>query len=188
MNYFANAGLLVVDTVFAIVLFVLVLRVVLQLIRANFYNPLSQAIYKLTNPLLAPWAKRMPSVRGINMAPVLLLLVAAVLWGWLHLWVADNSVGPLGVLLFGLARLLGFLLSFFFWIVIVRVLLSWLAADSRSPAIPIIYGIADLVLAPFARMIRPIGGIDLSPLLALLTLQLARLLLVAPLLDLAFCL
>lgn len=185
MNPFANAGLLVVDTLFALVLFVVVLRVLLQFVRANFYNPICQAVFKLTNPLLTPWQRLLPVWRGLNLAGVLLAFLIATLWAVAMAFVLDREVGPAGIALLGLARLLGFVLSLLFWIALARVILSWLSPDMRNPAIPLLYAIADLVLRPFARVIPPLGGIDVSPIFALLALRIAQVLLVDPLVGIA---
>jgi YggT family protein len=185
MTPFANAGLLVVDTLFALVLFVVVLRVLLQFVRANFYNPICQAVFKLTNPLLMPWQRVLPVWRGLNLAGVLLALLVATLWAVAMAWVLDREVGVAGLVLLGVARLLGFVLSMFFWIALARVILSWFSPDARNPAIPLLYAIADLVLRPFARVIPAIGGIDISPIFALLALRLAQVLLVDPLIAVA---
>lgn len=185
MTPFANAGLMLVDTLFALVLFVVVLRVLLQFIRANFYNPICQAVFKITNPLLMPWQRVLPVWRGLNLAGVLLAVLIATLWAVAMVWVLGRNVGPAGIALLGIARLLGFVLSMLFWIALARVLLSWFSPDMRNPAVPLLYAIADLVLRPFARVIPPIGGIDLSPVFALLALRIAQVLLVDPLVAVA---
>lgn len=181
MNPFANAGLMLVETLFAMVLFVVVLRILLQFIRANFYNPICQTVFKITNPLLMPMQKMLPVWRGLNLAGLLLALVIAMLWAFALGAVLGRSLGPAGIALLGVAKLLGFVLSMLFWIAIARILLSWFSPDMRNPAVPLLYAIADLVLRPFARVIPPIGGIDISPVFALLALRVAQVLLVEPL-------
>jgi YggT family protein len=185
MNPFANAGQMLVETLFALVMFVVVFRVLLQFIRANFYNPICQAVFKITNPVLMPLQRLLPVWRGLNLAGVLLALVIAVLWAFALVTVLGRSLGPAGIAVLGVAKLLGFVLSTLFWVALARVLLSWFSPDMRNPAVPLLYAIADLVLRPFARVIPPIGGIDISPVFALLALRLAQVLLVDPMIAFA---
>lgn len=181
MGYFADAGTLVVSTLFGLVLFVFVLRILLQAIRANFYNPICQAIYKLTNPPLIPLQKLLPPWKGINLAAVGLAWLVSCLWMLAMLWMAGVSASVPAVLVLGFAQLLEFVLQALFWIALVSILLSWFSPDFGNPAVPLLYGIADIVLKPFRRVIPPLGGFDLSPIFALLALRVAMILLVQPL-------
>ena len=72
MSYFTNAGGLVLQVVFGLVLAIVVIRVLLQATRANFYNPICQALYKATNPILMPLQKVIPSYRHWNIAGILI--------------------------------------------------------------------------------------------------------------------
>jgi YggT family protein len=91
------------------------------------------------------------------------------------------GVGPLALAVLGFAKLLAFALQALFWITLVRVILSWVNPDFDQPAVPLVYRISDLLLKPFQRVIPPLGGFDLSALVALLALQVAQALVVAPL-------
>lgn len=181
MGHFANAGNLVIGFVFGLLLLVVLLRVVLQLVRANFYNPICQAIYKLTNPVLMPLQKLLPVWRGLNTAGLVVGWLLACLWVALPAWMSGVGVGPLALAVLGFAKLLAFALQALFWITLVRVILSWVNPDFDQPAVPLVYRISDLLLKPFQRVIPPLGGFDLSALVALLALQVAQALVVAPL-------
>jgi YggT family protein len=181
MGYFADAGTLVVSTVFGLVLFVFVLRILLQAIRANFYNPICQAIYKATNPPLIPLQKLLPPWKGVNLAALALAWLASCIWILALLWMAGVSASVPAVLVLGFAQLLEFILQTLFWIALISVLLSWFSPDGGNPAVPLLYGIADIVLKPFRKVIPPLGGFDLSPVFALLALRVALILLVQPL-------
>lgn len=180
MGYFTNAGSLVVSTLFGIVLFVLVLRVLLQAIRANFYNPICQALYKISNPILMPVQKVLPAWRGINTGALLLAWVVAILWVAALAALAGGSISLLAMLVLGFAHLLGFFLQTMFWITLISVLLSWFSPSGSNPAVPLLSGIADIVLKPLRKLIPPLGGFDLSPVFALLGLRLATILIVGP--------
>jgi YggT family protein len=183
MGYVANAGTLIVNALFGIVMFILVLRVLLQVARANFYNPVCQGIYKVTNPVLMPLQKAIPNWKALNMAGVVLAWVLACLWIAIPAWIQGRAFGIGAILVLGFAQLLLFTLETLFWITIVRVVLSWVAGDSDNPVVPLVYRISDLLLKPFQRVIPPLGGIDLSPLVALLAVKVAEALIVHPLFD-----
>jgi YggT family protein len=185
MSYFADAGTLVVATLFGIVLFVVVMRVLLQLVRANFYNPICQALYKITNPVLMPLQKLIPTWKHLNLAGVLLAYALAVLWVLVTLAMHGQSIGPLAALIAGLARLIQFVFQTLFWIALVRVILSWFQPSFDNPAVPLLFKISDLVLEPFRRVIPTLGGFDLSPIFALLALRIGEILIAGPLFQLA---
>lgn len=181
MTYFASAGELIVNTLFGLLMFVIVMRVLLQWVRANFYNPICQALYKLTNPILMPLQKIVPTVGGINLGGVLIAYVLALVWITARLALSGYTFGIDGLLVLGVAQLLEFTISVLFWTAIVSIVLSWVASDSPSPVVPLVFRVADIVLGPFRRVIPPLGGLDLSPIVALLALQLAQHLIVMPL-------
>lgn len=185
MSPFSHAGLLIVDTLFGLAMFVLVLRILLQVIRANFYNPICQVVWKLTNPVLGGWQRYLPTVRNVPLAAVLLCMLLAIVWAWVTGLVAGTPVSVGAIAVYAIGRLIGFVISFFFWMALARVILSWFSPDTSNPAIPILYAIADLVLKPFRRIIPLVGGIDISPIFALLSLQLANILVTRPLLNFA---
>jgi YggT family protein len=181
MGYFANAGVLLVQTIFGLLLFILTLRFLLQLIRANFHNPICQGIYKLTTPVVMPVQKVIPNWRQVNLASAAISWFIAVLWMAALGALMNAQSGLVNLIILGLAQWIEFVLNLLFWITLIRVLLSWFSPDTRNPAIPLLYGIADLTLKPIGRIIPPLGGIDLSPIIALLVLQLAMILIVGPL-------
>ncbi len=184
MSYFQNAGMLIVQVLFGILLAVVVLRVLLQLVRANFYNPICQGLYKATNPVLMPLQKAIPSWRNLNLAGVLIAYVVAIVWIVALHALAGAAPGFFAALVLGFAKLVDFILTLFIWLIVIRALLSFLSADYDNPIVPLLVKLTDPVLQPFQRVIPPLGGFDLSPLVAILALYLAQALLVAPLYDL----
>lgn len=180
MGYVADAGSLVVSTVFAIAMLVLILRLLLQVIRANFYNPICQLIYKVTNPVLMPINRVLPAWRGLNVGAIVVAWLLSCLWILVLAAISGVTLAAAGILMLGFARFLQFLLQTLFWVTLISVLLSWFSPDPRNPAVPLLYSIADIVLRPVRRVIPPLGGLDLSPIIALLGLQVLMILLVAP--------
>lgn len=183
MTHFTHAGQLLVGFVFGIAIALVVVRLLLQLVRADFYNPICQFIYKATNPLLRPLQRIVPVWRGLNLAAVLLAWLLSVLKTWLLFTMSSREPALAGLAVLGLADLLRFVLTVYSALIIVRVILSFINVDARHPVIPLVYQLTKPILEPIARRLPDFGGIDLSPLVAWLLIALLRALLVYPLLD-----
>lgn len=155
----------------------ILLRLLLQWVRADFYNPLSQFLVKVTNPVLVPARRIIPSIGKLDTASVVVMLLLELAQLVIINLLAQSAYGFQFLLLFALQKLLVTLLVTYFVLIIARVLVSWIAAQSRHPLIPLIYQLTEPVLRPISRMLPPIGGIDLSPLIALIALRFLLLLL-----------
>lgn len=168
-----DAGSFLITVLFDFYLTVLLLRFMLQWVGASYYNPISQFAVKLTEPVLKPLRKILPAKKGIDFATLLtLLIVAMVKHGLLIL--LENQTVPyiLGIVLLAIANLLSLICSILFFMILIRVILSWIGPRSYNPAIDIIQRVTDPLLARVQRIIPPIGGIDLSPLVIIVFLQL----------------
>lgn len=188
MGTFADAGSLIVETLFGIVMFVLLMRILLQAVRANFYNPICQSLFKITNPILMPLQKVIPVWKGIHVGAITLAWVLAIVWILVLLAMRGASAGVPALAVLGLGKLLQFFFGMMFWMTLARVLMSWVSPDPRSPIVPLLVQITDLVMRPFQRVIPPLGGFDISPIFALLALQLAQILIVRPIMNLGMSL
>jgi len=184
MGYFANAGQIVIQFVFGALIALIVLRVLLQWVRANFYNPICQFIYKATNPVLLPLRKIIPAWRNLDIAGIVLAWLATALKLVLLYATVGQALGVLGLAVLALADLVDFVLLLYIVLVLVRVVLSFVGADSYHPVVPLVMQLTEPVLKPFRRLIPNVGGIDFSPMVLLLVITLARVLIAKPLLDL----
>jgi YggT family protein len=184
MSYFANAGVILVEFVFGLLIALVVLRVLLQLVRANFHNPICQFLYRATNPVLIPLRRIIPGWRRLDVAGVLLAWLLFVLKAALVFALVGRLPTVPGLLVIALADMLGWLLVFLLVLIVVRIVLGLFGTDSRHPVVPLVIQLTEPVLAPIRRRLPAPGGIDLSPLLAFLAIALARALIVAPLYDL----
>ena len=186
--YFSEAGVFLIRTVFGFYLLALMLRFLLQWVRADFYNPLVQFLVRITNPPLLPLRRYVPGLYGLDMACVLLMFVLALIeWG-LILSLVGRGPGLAGLLLLAVVELLGLALDVFLWAVIIQALMSWFVRDPRNPLYGLLYRLTSPVLRPAQRLLPLVGGVDLSPLLAVVVLQLGAILVIAPLRDLALAL
>lgn len=155
----------------------ILLRLLLQWVRADYYNPLSQFLIKITNPVLVPARRIVPSIGKLDTAAVLVMLLLELLQLVVIGLLSKTDFGFQFLLVFAVRKLLIALLLVYFVLIIAMVLISWFARHSRHPLIPLVYQLTDPVLRPIQRFIPPLGGIDLSPLIALIALRALLLLL-----------
>ena len=166
-----------------------VLRLLLQAVRADFRNPISQFVVKITDPLVLPVRRVVPPVGPVDTATVLIALALQGLLTGILLNIActtgPNIVQLLGLSLIRLARLT---LNVYFFLIIAQVIISWVAAGQYNPMFVLLNQVVDPVLRPFRKLIPPIAGVDLSPLFAILAIQVfLRLLSGAPLMRGMIC-
>jgi YggT family protein len=184
MGYFANAGQIVIQFVFGALIALIVLRVLLQWVRANFYNPICQFLYKATNPVLMPLRKIIPAWRNLDIAGIALAWLATVLKLVLLYATVGQALGVLGLAVLALADLVDFVLLLYIVLILVRVVIGFVGADSYHPIVPLVMQLTEPVMKPFRRLVPNIGGLDFSPMVVLLVITLARVLIAKPLLDL----
>ena len=147
------------------------LRLLLQWVGAVFYNPLSQFLIKITNPVLVPTRRLVPSIGKLDTASVVVMLLLEMLQLVLINLIGKTEYGFQFLFLFAIQKLLITLLLTYFVLIIARVIVSWIANQSRHPLIPLIYQLTEPVLRPIGKILPPMGGIDLSPLFALIALR-----------------
>lgn len=186
MYALTSAGTLIVSFVFGIPMLIVLTRILLQGFRAPFYHPVSQSWFKLTNPFFMPLQKVLPVMRGWHLGGMMLLYLLGTLHAYTLTLVFGMSLTLPGILIAGLGMTLDFVLMSLFWLLLVYVIVSWVAADSRSPAKEFVGFIARPICAPFRRLIPPIGILDLSCMVVLLLIQLGRILCSEPLIGMGF--
>jgi len=182
-GYFADAGLFLVDTVLGIYILIVLLRFLFQLARADFYNPLSQFIVKASNPPLARLHQLIPSLWGIDLGAIVLLLILE----GLRLSVTSLMLGHTprvgGVLILSIGELLKLAVYVVVFSIFVRALLSWVSSGTSNPMAQLLGSFTEPLLAPARRLLPATGGLDLSPIIVFMVLMLVLKLLVQPLLD-----
>ena len=183
MSYLANAASFLLGLACDLVVVLLLVRIAAEACRADFHKPLSQLIYRYTNPVLAPIRRVLPNWQRLNLAALLLTWVVLVLKRLLLFSLLGVVPRVPGLLLLALADLLDFVLLFYIMLVFGWSLLSILAADRRQPLLHL----AECIVTPLLRPLRGkliAGNIDFAPMVVLIALFLARILVSAPLLDL----
>jgi YggT family protein len=183
VTYLLNALSLLITLAFDAVATLLVLRLLAEASRADFNNPLSQFVYRYTNPVLAPIRRVLPNWRRINLAALLLAWLTMLLKLLLLYALLGIMPRPLGLLVQALAELLDFVLLLYIVLIFGWSLLSMFAVDRRQPLLRLAGAIVEPLLRPLhGKLIA--GQIDFAPMAVMIVLLLARLLLAQPLMDL----
>ena len=174
-----TAAVYVLQTLGSLYLLIVLLRFVLQLVRANFYNPLCQFAVKATQPLLKPLRRIIPSVFGLDMSSlVLAILVQLALMALTLLLTYGPTGNPLQLLNWSLIGVTALFLNIFFYALIISVILSWVAPGSHNPGAELVNQICEPALAPFRKILPNLGGLDISPILAFMVLKLIDMLVI----------
>jgi len=172
MSTSAEIGIYIVRTLGTLYLLLVLLRFLFQMVRADFYNPISQFVAKATNPLLMPLRKAIPGLFGIDLASLLLALF--VQWVLIQLVLIIAGIGflnPLMTIAWAAVGLLSVTLTIYFWCLIISIISSWVAPGSQHPALMLVRQLVAPVMAPFQKLIPPMGGIDITPIFAFMVLH-----------------
>lgn len=173
---------LVVNSLGALFILAVMLRFLLQAVRADFYNPLTQAIVKITARPLAPFRKVIPGYRGLDFASLVLALVLNSLFTAIMIAAAGFALPGIGVIVsWAFVGLLSFLLNIYYFGLIISVIASFIAPFSGNPILLMLYQILDPINSRVRRVIPPMGGLDLSPLFIFLGIKVLQIVLVVPL-------
>lgn len=159
----------------SIYIMIIMVRFLLQLVRADFYNPLSQFIVKVTNPLLMPLRKIIPGFFGIDLASIILAIVLQFLT--VQVLAIITGHGPVDIaaaLMFSVYELIHLALNIYMFSLIILVIVSWVAPQSHNPALSLLSSITEPVLRPIRRSIPPMGGLDFSVMIALVFIYILK--------------
>jgi YggT family protein len=176
----APAVLFLVKTLSNLYLLLFLLRILLQWVRADFYNPLSQFVLRATNPLVTPVSRLVPRTRAVDLPTLLVLVVLEGIATWVIIGIAGAPVAPATFAYYILLRLISLLLWLYIVGILVYVILSWVGHGGYSPIARVLGDLVEPALGVVRRFLPPIAGLDLSPLLVLILLQAAVILLPLP--------
>jgi len=182
-----QAGLFLVQTAFGLYAALVLLRLLFQAMDVDFRNPLSQFVYKATQPVLKPVRRVLPMRPRIEPALVVLLLLVQLLEVYALSGLRGYLPGLIGALLMAVAQSLSLLTLTLSALLIVRAIASWVVAagGGYNPMLRLLEQLTEPLLTPLRRIIPPLGGMDFSVLLALVAVQLVSILLVQPFILLA---
>lgn len=176
-SFLADAASLIVQVLFGLYILAVLLRFLFQLVRADFYNPISQFLVALTNPLLKPLRRVIPGLFGVDLASLVLLFALQMLEMYVLTWLNNVTPGLLSLTVATVVSLARLVINVYFYAVLLRVVLSWFMpyGMQRNPAGDLLMSLTEPLMRPARRLIPAVGGLDLSPIVVLVSLQLLQL-------------
>jgi len=180
-NYLTEPAVFLIQTLFGLYILAVLLRFLLQLVRADFYNPISQFLVKVTAPPLKPLRRLIPGFGGIDIASLVLAWGLEYVELLLIVLVSGASINLLAPLLWAIPELLELLINIYLFGVLIQVILSWVNPGTYNPVSALIYSLTEPVMRPARNLLPPFGGLDLSPMLVMIGLVLLKMLLLPPL-------
>ena len=159
----------------------ILLRFLLQYVRADFYNPVSQLVVKTSDPPLRPLRRLIPGFGGIDAASLVLLWLLKTVELSLVLLLRGSSFNPLGALFWALPELVALVINFYLFAILIQVIFSWINPGGYSPPLALLERLTAPLMRPARRLIPPMGGLDLSPMVVIIVLVLLEMLLLPPL-------
>lgn len=164
-----------IQTLLSLYLIAMLLRFLLQLVRADFYNPISQFIVKVTNPLVVPARKLIPGYAGLDIASLVLALLLQIIGIAAVFLLRYGALPSLGLLFMGgVLGVIALLVKIYFFALLAMIILSWVAQGSNHPAIYLLFQITEPVMAPVRKLLPPMGGIDFSPILVFVLINVVQ--------------
>ena len=178
MGALTEIGNLLIQTIFYIYLLAVLLRLLLQLTRADFYNPVSQFLVKFTNPTLKPMRRVIPGMFGIDMSSIVLALLLQIAATSLLLLINGlGFVNPILLLVWAILGCLAMLANIYFFAILVSIILSWVAPGSYNPLVLLLHQLTEPVLTPFRKLLPSMGGLDLSPIFVFIVINVMQIIL-----------
>lgn len=182
MDPLNNASIFLIKSIFDLYIFIVMLRIVLQWVQADLTNPVFGLVVKLTSPPLKPIRRIIPTINGMDIAAIVLLLILEIIKLAILVWLQVNAIPTLeGLAVLAFAELLNQLINIFFFAILALAILSWLSPLAHGALVEVLYKVCEPLLKPFRRFIPPLMGFDLSPIPVLILLKLLTYLIVQPL-------
>lgn len=178
MGALAEIAILIVQTAVNLYLLAVLLRLLLQVAKADFYNPISQFLVRATNPVLLPLRRLVPGLLGIDLAALVLAIVVQFVGIALVILLFGHSLPNIGLILaWAVLGCVGMVLNIYFVAILASIILSWVAPGAHHPAAQLLHQLVEPVMAPFRRLMPNMGGLDLSPILVFLVINVIQVLL-----------
>jgi YggT family protein len=195
-NYLTSPLAFIITTLFDLYILVVLLRFILQMLRADFYNAVSQFIVKMTTPPLKVLRRFIPSMLGQDSAAIVLCLliiyakflllraldIPVVAIADVH--VPIGLVSYAGLLIYSIADLASLFISVFLVASIIQVVISWINPGQNNPVIGLVNTITAPILRPIQKRLPPMGGFDFSTMVAILALMIGKMLIIPPIIQL----
>lgn len=180
-TYFTKPLLFLIQTAFGLYTTLVMLRFLLQWVRADFYNPISRFVVEMTTPLLRPLRRIIPGIGGMDLASLLLVWLLKTLEIFLILLIVGYGFNLAGAVLWAIPKIAELLISIFVWAILIQVIFSWIDPEGYNPAAALAHSLSEPFVRPAQQLLPPIAGMDFSPMLAAVGLKVLEMLLLPPL-------
>ena len=184
-TYLTDPIIFIIDSLASLYILAVLLRFLLQWTGASFYNPIAQFLLKITHPPLRIMRRFVPPIGKIDTSSLVLVLVLQVLTNFTILILKGVSINIGALTILSITDLISLLINIFIFAVFARALLSWINPGLYDAVSSILISLTEPLLDICRKVIPDLGGIDLSPLAALLFLQLAKMVILPPMQQLA---
>lgn len=175
-SYMTNPLVFVLSTLFHLYAFAIMLRFILQWVRADFYNPLSQFIVRITAPVINPARRIIPGYRGLDMSSLVVCYLVLVLSQLITQTLNGIQPTVLTVAVMAITDMVSLVINVFFYAILIQAIISWVNPHGHNPVNHLLHSITAPVLRPVQNIIPPMGGLDISPIFALLGLKVIEML------------
>lgn len=173
----AQIGLLLINTLAGFYLFIVVLRFMLQAVRADFNNPISQFVIKATSPVLIPIRKMVPGFGGYDIASLILLVIVELIAISISIILVGWPIDVASIAVWAMLGSIGLFLKLYFWGLLITIIASWVAPQSNNPALILLRQIIDPVMEPIRKRMPDMGGLDLSPMVIMVVIMIFEIIL-----------
>jgi len=184
-NYFTNPLVFLIQVIFELYVLIILLRFILQIVHADFYNPISQFIVKITSPGLKHLRKIIPGFGGLDLSSVLLAWIVKSLELFLIILVSGKGMMFIYPMIQAIPDLVELTINIFLFSIFILVIISWISPGGYNPAIGLIQSLTEPLMRPARKIIPPMGGLDLTPMAVMLGLVLLKMMLIPPLQHIA---
>ncbi|WOJ92384.1 YggT family protein [Congregibacter variabilis] len=175
MNTINEILVYLIQTVLGIYLLIMLMRFILQLSLADFYNPICQFLVRATNPIVVPMRRLIPARGRLDFASLLLAVVIQLLGIAAMLLLNGAGLPPVSLLLaWSVIGVIGLLVKIYFFALLGMIILSWIAPGTSNPAAYLMFQITEPVMAPFRKMLPSMGGMDFSPILVFIIINIVQ--------------
>lgn len=179
MDAFTNSGILLVNAIGFLYLLAVLLRFLLQVAKADFYNPVSQAVFRITNPVIRVLRTFIPGYKGLDFSTLLLALVVQIILIYVLITLHGFAMPPVGTIItWAVAGVILFIVNIYFYAILGSIIMSFVMLFSGStnphPILNLIWQLTEPIMSPIRRILPPMGGMDFSPILIFILIRLIQ--------------
>ena len=179
MEVMGSSAALIFNTLTGIYLLAILLRFLLQVARADFYNPMSQAVFRITDPMVRIFRSFIPGYKGIDFSSLILALVVEAMAICVLIILYGGSIPSVGfIVTWAFVGVLHFMIMIYYYAIIGSIIMSFVMMFSGNmsphPILRLVWQLTEPVMAPIRKIIPSMGGLDFSPIFIFISIGLIR--------------